>query len=61
MPPTKDEAAESSSRGKVLHDLRERVKELTALHGTARVLQDDSRPIGERLEAANCAGVSDRG
>ena len=52
MPPTKDEAAESSSRGKVLHDLRERVKELTALHGTARVLQDDSRPIGERLEAA---------
>ena len=52
MPLTKDEAAESSSRAKVLYDLRERVKELTALHGTARVLQDDSRPIGERLEAA---------
>ncbi len=33
----------------VLHDLRERVKELTALHGTARVLQDDARPLADAL------------
>jgi signal transduction histidine kinase len=29
------------------HKLHERVKELTALHRTARLLQDDSRPSGE--------------
>jgi signal transduction histidine kinase len=40
-------ATEESSG--VLHDLRERVKELTALHGTARVLQDDARPVRELL------------
>jgi len=28
----------------VLHRLQERVKELTALHGTARLLQDQTRP-----------------
>jgi two-component system, NarL family, sensor kinase len=28
----------------ILHNLQERVKELTALHSTARILQDDSRP-----------------
>jgi len=33
----------------ILHDLRERVKELTALHGTARILQDDTRPVAELL------------
>ena len=35
--------------GDALHDLRERVKELTALHGTARILQDDTCPVGEAL------------
>jgi signal transduction histidine kinase len=30
-----------------LHHLRERVKELTALHGTVRVLQDSTKPLGE--------------
>lgn len=34
-------APERPPCGEVLHDLRERVKELTALHGTARILQDD--------------------
>jgi signal transduction histidine kinase len=33
----------------VLHDLRERVKELTALHGTARILQDDTCPLEDAL------------
>ncbi|MEW6051715.1 MAG: sensor histidine kinase [Candidatus Zixiibacteriota bacterium] len=28
----------------ILHRLRERVKELTALHATARILQDESKP-----------------
>ncbi len=31
-------------RIQLLHNVGERVKELTALHGTARILQDDSRP-----------------
>lgn len=34
----------------ILHKLGERVKELTALHGTARILQDHERPPGERME-----------
>ncbi|MBI4914321.1 MAG: sensor histidine kinase [Acidobacteria bacterium] len=34
----------------VLHDLRERVKELSALHATARVLQDDRRPVPALLQ-----------
>jgi len=42
-------AAPGGRHSEILHDLRERVKELTALHGTARTLQDDSRPIGEIL------------
>jgi len=29
------------------HKLRERIKELTALHKTARLLQDDQRPVAE--------------
>jgi transcriptional regulator with GAF, ATPase, and Fis domain len=33
-----------------LHELGERVKELTALHGTARLLQDDSLTIVDILE-----------
>ncbi len=37
--------------GDVLHDLEERVKELTALHSTARLLQDDHRPAAELLSA----------
>ena len=35
--------------GDVLHDLQERVKELTALHSTARLLQDEQRPVVELL------------
>lgn len=31
----------------LLHHLRERVKELTALHGTVRVLQDSRKPLEE--------------
>ena len=41
--------ATSEGYSGVLHDLQERVKELTALHGTARVLQDDSRPAAAIL------------
>ncbi len=33
----------------ILHDLRERVKELTCLHGTARLLQDVNRPTAELM------------
>lgn len=33
----------------VLHDLRERVKELTCLHRTARILQDVHRPTAELM------------
>jgi len=32
-----------------LHHLGERVKELTALHGTVRILQDRTKPLGEVL------------
>ncbi|MDD4004181.1 MAG: sensor histidine kinase [Elusimicrobiaceae bacterium] len=32
---------------RILHDLRERVKELTALHQTARIQQDNSKSIAE--------------
>ena len=35
---------------RLVHDLRERVKELTALHGTARLLQDHTLKVGARLE-----------
>jgi signal transduction histidine kinase len=34
----------------VLHNLRERVKELTALHTTARILQDKAKPAVEVLK-----------
>ncbi len=34
----------------VLHKLRERVKELTALHRTARIIQDETRPVESVLE-----------
>ena len=33
----------------ILFDLRERVKELTCLHGTARLLQDVNRPTAELM------------
>ncbi len=33
-----------------LHNLRERVKELTALHKTARIIQDETRPVESVLE-----------
>jgi signal transduction histidine kinase len=49
MPPIDDRVAGRRAGARVLHDLRERVKELTALHRTARILQDDSRPVGELL------------
>ena len=49
MPPIDDRVAWRRAGARVLHDLRERVKELTALHRTARILQDDSRPVGELL------------
>jgi PAS domain S-box-containing protein len=35
---------------KLLHDLGERVKELTVLHKTARLLQDEQRPTAEVLQ-----------
>jgi signal transduction histidine kinase len=49
MPPVDDATSRRESGAEILHDLRERVKELTALHGTARILQDDLRPFGELL------------
>ncbi len=49
MAPGDARSSEGDVRADVLHDLRERVKELTALHGTARLLQDDSRPVGQAL------------
>ncbi len=49
MPPVDDATSRRESGAEILHDLRERVKELTALHGTARILQDDRRPFGELL------------
>ena len=38
-----------AASGRLLHDLEERVKELTALHGAASFLQDDSIPAEEGL------------
>lgn len=40
--------AEAENR-KLIHDLGERVKELTALHETARILQDDTQNVTELL------------
>jgi signal transduction histidine kinase len=34
----------------VLHNLRERIKELTALHKTARILQDETKPAVEVIK-----------
>ena len=42
---TRDE----EERHRLLHRLGERVKELTALHGTVRLLQDRSKPLEEVL------------
>ncbi len=39
-----------SDEADILHALRERVKELTALHQTARLLQDDRRPMHEVMQ-----------
>ncbi|MGD1147646.1 MAG: sensor histidine kinase [Thermoanaerobaculaceae bacterium] len=50
MPPIDDGVGRREAGAKILHDLRERVKELTALHGTARILQNDLREIGELLD-----------
>ena len=47
--PIDDRVAGRNESASVLHDLQERVKELTALHGTARILQDDSRSVDELL------------
>ena len=49
MPPTDDAIAGRAAGAAVLHDLQERVKELTALHRTARVLQDDCRGVADLL------------
>ncbi|MFH1143420.1 MAG: sensor histidine kinase [Candidatus Eisenbacteria bacterium] len=38
-------------RDTLQHRLQERVKELTALHGTARLLQETGRPLGEVMSA----------
>ena len=51
MAPIETRAGGSEACADVLHDLRERVKELTALHGTARILQDDARPVADALAA----------
>jgi PAS domain S-box-containing protein len=44
------EAAAAGLR-QVRDELRERVKELTALHGASRILQDDSKTIPEAMQA----------
>jgi PAS domain S-box-containing protein len=41
-------AEEKNAR--LIHDLGERVKELTALHQTARILQDESKPVADWLQ-----------
>ncbi|NLO91618.1 MAG: hypothetical protein GX410_06475 [Elusimicrobia bacterium] len=42
---------ERGRKAEILHLLRERVKELTALHGTARLLEDSRRPVDEVLRS----------
>lgn len=42
-------SAEQENR-KLIHSLGERVKELTALHHTARILQDESKSVAELLQ-----------
>ncbi len=44
-----DPTAETETE-RLLHDLKERVKELTALHRTARLLQDHERPLSKLLQ-----------
>src|SRR6185503_12541778 len=44
------ERLKETERERLLHELGERVKELTALHGTARLLQDDNLTIADILE-----------
>jgi signal transduction histidine kinase len=39
------------TNSKILQDLGERVKELGALHRTARILQDGSKPVSELINA----------
>lgn len=54
MPTTSGHPADSRlaspEGGGILHTLQERVKELTALHQTARLLQDDRRPMHEVMQ-----------
>jgi PAS domain S-box-containing protein len=45
-----ESAATEAERRRLVHDLGERVKELTVLHGAARLLEGD-RPLGEALLA----------
>ena len=40
----------TEGRDQILYKLGERVKELTALHRTARILQDDLRPVAEVMK-----------
>jgi len=46
---TERRRAEEQNR-RLIHDLGERVKELTALHHTARILQDEEKSVPELLE-----------
>jgi len=39
----------TDSSDQTQHNLRERIKELTALHRTAKILQDHERPVGDVL------------
>ncbi len=46
---SKKEFQDEKERQRLLHHLGERVKELTALHGTVRLLQDRTEPLEEVL------------
>ena len=47
--PSKIEVQNEEERQRLLHRLGERVKELTALHGTVRLIQDRTKPLREVL------------
>lgn len=47
--PVKGENQSEEDRQRLLHHLGERIKELTALHGTVRILQDRTKPLEEVL------------
>jgi signal transduction histidine kinase len=45
-----DRSKEEEEHQRLIHELNERVKELTALHSVARLLQDDQRPAAVLLQ-----------